>query len=144
MNGDVTLRLHLNSDAFESNGQPVTLNIRPRNYVLGGEVMAQSDQWCMQVGPTGLVFDLTYTLNPITEDLLLSGELQLYDGFCGTLGNLGNRLATTPINFTIPAATTAQISPALQVQGRLLGLPNLLDISTGVYLNINIRNPSPR
>lgn len=144
MNGDVTLRLQLNSDAFESNGQPITLNIRPRSYVLGGNVLTQNDQWCMQVGPTGLVFDLSYTLQPVTEDLLLAGELQLYDGFCGTLGNLGNRLATTPINFTIPAATTAQISPALQAQGRLLGLPDLLDISTGVYLNLNIRNPSPR
>jgi hypothetical protein len=36
------------------------------------------------------------------------------------------------------------LAPALQVQGSFLGLPGLLDISTGVFLNLTIRNPTPR
>lgn len=142
--GNATLRVKLNNDSFESNGQPVTLDVEPRSYVLGGDVMTSEDQWCMQVGPTGLVFDLVYTLQPVTGNLHIGGDLKLFDGFCGTLGNLGNLLSTVPMNVTIPEGSTAQLAPALQVQGSLLGLPNLLDISTGVFLELFIRNPTPR
>ena len=141
--GDATLRMQLNSETFESSGQPVTLDLEPRSYVLGGDLMTQSDQWCMQVGPTGLVFDLTFTLQPVTENLHVGGELQLYDGFCGTLGNLGNLLATAPMNVTVPVGTSAIIAPSLQFQGSFMGLPNVLDISTGVFLDLAIRNPIP-
>jgi hypothetical protein len=144
LRGDATLRLHLDSENFQTNGQPVTMNIEPRSYVLGGDTMTQQDQWCMQVGATGLVFDLNYTLQPVTENLLVGGELQLYDGFCGEWGKLGNLLSAVPLNVTIPAGTAAELAPALQVQGSFLGLPGLLDISTGVFLNLTIRNPTPR
>lgn len=143
VHGDATLRMQLNSEAFESNGQPVNLELEPRSYVLGGDSMTQSDQWCMQVGPTGLVFDLTFTLQPVTENLHVGGALQLYDGFCGTLGNLGNLLATAPMDVTVPVGTSAILAPSLQFQGSFMGLPNVLDISTGVFLNLAIRNPIP-
>jgi len=142
LNGDATLRLQLNSNSFESNGQPVTIDLEPHAYVLGGDTLATSDKWCMQVGATGLVFDLTYTLQPVTENLNVAGNLQLYDGFCGEWGKLGHLLSTVPMNVTIPAGASAFLSPMLQVQGSFLGLPNLLDISTGVSLNLSIRNPS--
>jgi hypothetical protein len=144
LKGNATLRIQLNNENFESNGQPVIIDFEPRSYVLGGDTMMKEDEWCMQVGPTGLVFDLTYTLQPITGNLQVGGELQLFDGFCGTLGNLGNLLSTVPLNVIIPSGSTAQLSPALQVKGSLLGLPNLLDISTGVFLEMSIRNPNPR
>ena len=144
IHGDATLRMQLNREAFESNGQPVNLDLEPRSYVLGGDSMTQSDQWCMQVGPTGLVFNLIYTLQPVTGNLHVGGEIQLYDGFCGTWGNLGNRLTAVPMNVTVPAGSTARLAPTLQVQGAFLGLPNLLDISTGVFLEMSIRNPTPR
>jgi hypothetical protein len=142
--GSATLRLRLNTEAFETNGEPITIDLEPRSYVLGGDTMMQSDTWCVQLGPTGLVFDLIFTLQPVSENLHIGGELQLYDGFCGTLGNLGNRLSAVPMNVTVPAGSTAQLAPSLQVQGSLLGLPNLLDISTGVALQLSIRNPNAR
>jgi hypothetical protein len=144
INGKATLRLQLNSQSFESSGQPVTINLEPRAYVLGGDTLVQNEQWCVQVGPTGLVFDLQLTLQPVTENLHVGGELQLYDGFCGTWGNLGNRLSTVPLDVTVPAGSTARLSPTLQVQGSLMGLDNVLNISTGVFLELSIRNPVPR
>ncbi len=144
INGNATLRLQLNNDTFATSGQPITIDIEPHSYILGGDTMTSQDQWCMQVGPTGLVFDLILTLQPITENLHIGGELQLYDGFCGTWGNLGNRLSTAPMNVTVPAGSTARLAPTLQVQGSLLGVPNLLDISTAISLEMSIRNPSPR
>ena len=142
--GDATLRLQLNSDSFESKGQPVTIDLAARSYVLGGDTMTHSDKWCTQVGPSGLVFDLTYTLHPVTENLHVGGQLQLYDGFCGELGSLGDVLASAPMDLNIPVGTTAILAPTLQSQGSFLGIPNLLDITTGVFLNMNIRNPQPR
>lgn len=144
LSGEATLRLDLNSENFESSGQPVTIPIAPRNLVLGGDTMSQHDEWCMQLGPTGLVFDLTFTLRHVTEDLHVGGELQLYDGFCGEWGKLGNRLSTVPMDVTVPAGATALLAPTLQVQGSFLGLPNLLNISTGIYLDLTVRNPRPR
>jgi hypothetical protein len=98
----------------------------------------------MQVGPTGLVFNLVYTLQPITENLHVGGELQLYDGFCGEWGRLGNLLSTVPMDVTVPVGSAAQLAPTLTVQGSLLGLNNLLNISTDVFLELTIRNPSPQ
>jgi hypothetical protein len=144
ISGEATLRLQLNSESFESSGQPVSIALEPRSYVLGGNTLTQDEQWCVQLGPTGLVFDLRFTLQPITENLYVGGELQLYDGFCGTWGNLGNRLSTVPMDVTVPAGSTARLAPTLQVQGSLMGLDNLLNISTGVFLDLTIRNPSPR
>jgi hypothetical protein len=141
--GNATLRLQLNNDRFESQGEPVTIPIDARTYVLGGETMTQSEEWCTQVGPTGLVFDLTYTLQPTTETLHVAGQLRLYDGFCGQWGSLGNLLSTVPIEINVPVGTTALLQPALQVQGSFMGVPNLLDINTGVFLELSIRNPNP-
>lgn len=144
ISGEVTLRLQLNNESFESSGQPVTIALEPRAYVLGGSIFTQEEQWCVQVGPTGLVFDLQFALQPVTENLHVGGELQLYDGFCGTWGNLGSRLSTVPVDVTVPAGSTARVAPTLQVQGSLMGLDNLLNISTGVFLELTIRNPRPR
>ena len=142
--GDATLRLQLNSDSFEAKGQPVTIDLAPRAYVLGGDSMTQGDQWCTQIGPAGLVFNLTFTLQPITEDLHVGGQIDLYDGFCGELGSLGNLLTTVPMDVIVPVGTSAILAPTLQSQGSFMGIPNLLDIYTGVFLNLNIRNPQPR
>lgn len=142
--GDATLRMQLNRDNFESSGQPVTVDLMPRTYVLGGDSLTQSEQWCTQLGATGLVFDLTFTLHPITENLHVGGQMQLHDGFCGELGSLGEVLSTAPMDINIPVGTTAILAPTLQAQGSLLGIPNLLNITTGVFLNMNIRNPQPR
>lgn len=141
--GEATLRLELDNDTFESNGQPVTLEIEPHTYVLGGETMQQEDQWCVQVGPTALIFDLALTLQPVTENLHVGGEIQLVDGFCGQWGSLGEELTAVPMNVTVPVGTSAQLSPVMQVQGSLLGLDNLLNVSTSVYLELSIRNPQP-
>jgi hypothetical protein len=97
----------------------------------------------MQVGPTGLIFDLALTLQPVTENLHVGGELQLFDGFCGTWGSLGEKLTAVPMNVIVPVGTSAQLAPVMQVQGSLLGLDNLLNISTGVFLELTIRNPRP-
>lgn len=98
----------------------------------------------MQVGSSGLVFDIVLSLLPVTENLHVSGELQLYDGFCGSLGSLGNLLTSTPLEVTIPAGATAQVSPSLQAQANLLGMDDLLNVSTGIFLELSIRNPRPR
>lgn len=142
--GDATLRLNLNSDTFASNGQPVTLPLDARRYVLGAETMTQSDEWCTQIGATGLVFDLTYTLNAVTENLHVGGEMRLYDGFCGEWGSLGNVLASAPMNLNVPVGATALLAPTLQFQGSFLGIPNILNITTGVFLDLSIRNPGVR
>jgi hypothetical protein len=142
--GEATLRLELDSDSFESDGQPVTIEIAPHTFVLGGDTMQQADKWCVQVGPTGLIFDLALTLQPVTENLHVGGELQLVDGFCGEWGSLGKELTTVPMNVIVPVGTSAQLAPTMQVQGSLLGLDNLLNISTGVFLDLTIRNPRPQ
>jgi hypothetical protein len=143
IHGDATLRLQINNDTFESSGQPVVIEIEPRSFTLGGDTMTSSEMWCTQLGPTGLIFDLNFTLQPTTENLHVAGELRLYDGFCGQWGSLGNLLSTVPIEVNVPVGTAAILAPVLQVQGSLLGLPNVLDISTGVYLDLTIRNPNP-
>jgi len=144
LSGDATLQVRLNNNNFESNGQPVSIDIKPRAYVLGGDTLSKSDKWCVQAGATGLVFDLAYTLEPVSQTLNVGGELELYDGFCGEWGKLGNLLSTVPMNVTIPTGSSAFISPMLRAQGSFMGVPNLLDISTGVALNLNIRNPTPK
>jgi hypothetical protein len=144
LSGDATLQVRLNNSNFESNGQPVTINIKPRSYVLGGDTLVKSDKWCLQTGATGLVFDLAYSLEPVSQSLNVGGKLELYDGFCGEWGKLGNLLSTVPLNVTIPSGSSAFISPMLKAQGSFMGVPNLLDISTGIALNLSIRNPIPQ
>lgn len=144
LNGEATLRLQLANQNFESSGQPVVIALEPRSYVLGGETMTESDEWCSQLGPTGLIFDLTYTLHPSTENLHVGGELRLYDGFCGQWGSLGNLLSYVPVSINVPVGTTAIFEPALLVQGSFFGLPNVLEVTTGVYLDLSIRNPYPQ
>jgi hypothetical protein len=142
--GDATLRLRLNADNVATGGQPLEIALEPRSYVLGGDTMSQNDEWCMQVGPTGVVFDITYTLQYVTEDLHIGGQIRLHEGFCSEWGSLGNRLSTAQIDVTVPAGSAIILAPTLQVQGSLLGVPDLLNISTGVYLDLTIRNPAPR
>ena len=142
--GEATLLLQIGNENFQSSGQPVDLALDPRSYVLGGDTPSVTDEWCMQVGPSGLVFDVVLSLLPVTGDLHVSGELQLYDGFCGSLGSLGDLLATSPLDVTVPSGAAAQVAPSLQARASLLGMDNLLNIATGVFLELTIRNPQPR
>lgn len=143
LSGDATIQVRLNNSNFQSNGQPVTISIKPRTYILGGDTLAKSDKWCLQAGATGVVFDLEYSLEPVSQALNIGGKLELYDGFCGEWGKLGNLLSSIPMNVTVPTGSSAYLSPMLQAQGSFMGVPHLLDISTGIALNLNIRNPSP-
>jgi hypothetical protein len=144
LRGEAMLRLQLAGNNFQSSGRPVTLGLEPRSYILGGNILTLQDRWCIQAGPSGVVFDLTYTLLPITEDLRVEGELQLYDGFCGSLGNLGEQRATSPLAVTIPANAAAQLVQSLQADAGLLGTNKVLNTTTGVFLELTIRNPGPR
>jgi hypothetical protein len=142
--GDATLLLQLGNENFQSSGQPVSLALDPRTYILGGETSSIADEWCMQVGPSGLVFDVVFALLPVSGDLRVSGELRLYDGFCGSLGSLGDLLATSPLDVTVPTGAAAQVAPSMQAHANLLGMGDLLNVATGVFLELTIRNPQPR
>jgi hypothetical protein len=142
--GRATLRIQLANESFQSSGQPVDMAVEPRTYLLGGDISTVSDQWCMQLGSTGLVFDMDFSILPVSEDLQVNGNLQLFDGFCGSLGSLGDLLASSPLEVTIPAGSAAQVFPSLQAEANLLGLDKLLNVNTGVFLDLTIRNPQPR
>ncbi len=142
--GRATLRMQLANENFQSSGQPVDLAVDPRTYLLGGDTSSIRDQWCMQLGSTGLVFAMEFSLLPVTEDLQVDGDLQLYDGFCGSLGSLGDLLASSPLQVTIPTGAAAQVPASLQAEANLLGLDELLNVNTGVFLELTIRNPQPR
>ena len=142
--GDATLLLELGNQNFQSSGQPVSIALDPRTYVLGGDTPSIADEWCMQVGPSGLVFDVVFALTPGSGDLRASGELRLYDGFCGSLGSLGALLASSPLDVTVPTGAAAQVAPSVQARANLLGMDNLLNVTTGVFLELTIRNPQPR
>ncbi len=143
LRGEATLRLTMGNDSFQSRGDPVTLSIKPRAIVLGGDTLMQSDRFCVQVGPSGLVFDLTWALLPVSEDLRVVGTIALHDGFCSSLGSLGELRASAPLEVTIPADAAAQLVQNLQAKSNLLGVNDVLDTATGVYLELTIRNPQP-
>jgi hypothetical protein len=143
LHGQVTLRLALGNETFQSRGDPLTLPIKSRSLVLGGDTLTQTDRFCVQVGPTGLVFNLTLALLPVSEDLRVVGTLDLHDGFCSSLGSLGEVRATAPLEVTIPADAAAELVQTLQAKSTLLGVNDVLDTSTGLYLELTIRNPQP-
>ncbi|HXF62823.1 MAG TPA: hypothetical protein VNK95_14460 [Caldilineaceae bacterium] len=139
--GNVTLRLTLETEAFESSGRPVDKPLAPRSYTLGAGALTVADRWCMQVGVANLLFDLTLTLNPATESVRTSGTLHLYDGFCDAPGEL---LTSTPLDLEVPADASVQAAPSLQTRTQLLGVSDLLNTSTGVFVQLVISNTSPR
>jgi hypothetical protein len=143
--GNVTLRLTLETDAFEnsfeSSGRPVDKPLEPRTYTLGAGALTVADRWCMQMGVANLLFDLTLALNPATESVKTSGNLHLYDGFCDAPGEL---LTSTPLELEVPADASVQAAPSLQTRTQLLGVSNLLNTSTGVFVQLVISNTRPR
>jgi hypothetical protein len=143
LRGQATLRLALGNDTFQSRGDPVGLAIDPRQLVLGGNTLTRGDSFCVQTGPSAVVFDLSFTLLPVSEDLRVAGTLNLHDGFCSSLGSLGDVRATAPLEVTIPADAAAQLVQNLQAKSNLLGVNDVLNTSTGVYIELTIRNPSP-
>lgn len=138
--GQVTLRLELGNPAFRASGQPLNIALEPRSFVLGGDVNRREERWCVALGASGLVFDLTLHLNPVSEMLSLNGEMQLYDGFCHDLGPLR---ASAPLVVDIPVEASARLVQSLNAESSLLDLSDLLRTSTGVYAEITIRNPGP-
>lgn len=143
LRGQTTLRLTLGNETFQSRGDPVTLAIDPRQLVLGGDALTQADSFCVQTGPSAVVFDLTYTLLPVSEDLRVAGTLKLHDGFCSSLGTLGEVRASGPLEVTIPADAAAQLVHTLQAKSSLLGVDDVLKTTTAVYIELTIRNPRP-
>jgi hypothetical protein len=59
------------------------------------------------------------------------------------LGSLGEVRATAPLEVTIPADAAAELVQTLQAKSTLLGVNDVLDTSTGLYLELTIRNPQP-
>lgn len=139
--GQLTLRMELANPAFSASGRPLTITMDPRTFDLGGSVNAISDRWCVAVGASGLVFDLTLRLNPADETLSVTGEMHLYDGFCH---DLGARRASVPLTVDIPAEASARVVQSLHAESDLLNRSDLLQTSTGVYAELTIRNPRPR
>jgi hypothetical protein len=136
--GTATLRMLLQSDNFASDGSPIDRTIEPRIYALSSATPAIADHWCMQMGLVNLVFDITFTLNPVNGTVKTAGTLGLYDGFCDAPGPL--RTSVT-LDVEVPADATAQLVQSLQTEAHLLEFADLLDIDTGVFVALGIWHP---
>jgi hypothetical protein len=139
--GQATLRLELEGATFESSGRPIDLPLEPRTYTVGAETSTIIDRWCVQVGVTSLIFDLTMALNSATEAVKTTGNLHLHDGFCDAPGGL---LVSSPVDLEIPADASAEVPLSLQTRTHLLGVTDLLDTNTGVFVGLVISNTRPR
>jgi hypothetical protein len=139
--GQATLRLELEGANFESSGRPIDLPLEPRTYTLGADNSTIEDRWCVQVGVASLIFDLTLALNSATEAVETTGNLHLHDGFCDAPGGL---LVSSPVGLEIPADASAEVPLSLQTRTRLLGVTDLLDTNTGVFVGLVISNTRPR
>lgn len=138
--GMATLRLALQNDSFASTGRPVDREIEPREFVLDGTSPAVTDNWCMQLGIANLLFDVTFTLNPLNGTVDTTGTLALHDGFCDAPGP---RRASTALNLEVPADASAEVVQSLQTERHLLEVTDLLDIDTGVFVELVISNTRP-
>lgn len=139
LTGNATLRLALENDKFTSSGQPLELALEPRAWVLSTAAPRVTDQWCTQLGVSSLVFDVVLRLDPGDQSVAMDGSVELYDGFCDD--TLGAQRAATPLSVDIPADAAAQIVQSLQAESSLFNTENLLNIDTGVFIELTIRNP---
>lgn len=139
--GQATLRMALSSEEFESSGRPLPLMLEPHTYVLGADVPVISDRWCFQAGISAVFFDLTLELTQSTGAISVDGEIQLHNGFCDSPGA---QKAVSPISLEVPADATAEVVHSLQAESGLFGLGDLLQSSTGVFLELTLRNPRLR
>lgn len=135
--GTATLRLQLQNDAFASSGKPLELALEPRTYTFGNGTSTVTDRWCMQMGLVNLVFDLTFDMNPINGAIRTSGALDLYDGFCETPGP---QRISTALDVEVPADASAQVHHSLQTETHMLEVDDLLNIDTGVFVELVISN----
>ena len=71
ISGSTTMRLALSGEGFDSTGRPLSFEIQPRTATLGGETVGAPDAWCVQLGLVHEAFDLTMSLEPGTENLLV-------------------------------------------------------------------------
>lgn len=141
LTGQATLRMALSGEDFESSGRPLPLVIDPHTYVLGSDIPEITDRWCFQAGLSAVFFDLALELDQSTGAINVEGEIQLYNGFCETPGV---EKAVSPISLQVPADATAEVVRSLQAEAGLFGLGDLLQSSTGVFLELTLRNPRLR
>lgn len=140
ISGSTTLRLALSGDGFDSTGQPLRFGIEPRRHMLGGEVNSIADQWCIQLGLVNELFDLSVQLDPVTEELLVSGAIWLREGFCEGPGPV---MDSVDVDLVVPTDAAAQISYNLRGRRSLLGIAGLLDSDTGAVVELRVANSRP-
>ena len=138
ISGQATLRLALSSDDFKSSGRPLPLILEPHTYILGSDIPVIADRWCFQAGVSAVFFDLTMELDQPSGAINVDGEIQLHNGFCDSPGE---QTAVSPISLQVPADATAEVVHSLQADSSLFGLSNLLQTSTGIFLELTLRNP---
>lgn len=135
--GKATLRLLLQNGNFASNGGPVDRAVGPRTYKLGGAVTTVADSWCMQLGLVNLLFDITLELNPVNGAVKSTGTLGIHGGFCDAPGP---QQAGGTLDVEVPADASAQLVRSLQTESHLLEVADLLNIDTGVFVELVIAN----
>lgn len=137
LDGTATLRLLLQNDNFASNGGPVDRAIGPRTYELGGAMTTVADQWCIQLGLVNLLFDMTLALNPVNGAVNTTGTLGIHGGFCDAPGP---QQTSGTLDVEVPADASAQLVRSLQTESHLLEVTDLLNIDTGVFVELVIAN----
>lgn len=135
--GTATLRLLLQNSSFASNGGPVDRAVGPRTYELGGATTTVTDRWCMQLGLVNLLFDITLALNPVNGTVKSTGTLGIHGGFCDAPGP---QQAGGTLDVEVPADASAQLVRSLQTESHLLEVADLLNIDTGVFVQLVIAN----
>lgn len=138
--GQGNLRMQMGNPDFQSSGHPIQRPIEPRTYVLDGDTPIIEDQWCMQMGLVNLDLNISFELNPTTSAVNAIGTADLYNDFCENRGSLTD---STTISLTIPADARSQSAYNLFAERQLLNLAGLLDMDSGVILELNISNARP-
>jgi hypothetical protein len=140
VSGSTTMRLSLSGEGFDSTGRPLSFEIQPRTTLLGGDLASSTDTWCMQLGLVHEAFDLTLSLTPGTEELVVSGTIALREGFCDQPGEEMDRV---DVSLVVPTDAAGQISYNLRGERSLLGLNGLLDTDTGSIVELRVANTRP-
>jgi hypothetical protein len=141
ISGSTTMRLALSGEGFDSTGRPLNFELEPREATLGGEDLELADQWCVQLGLVNEAYDIAARIDPVTQDLRVSGTVSLRGGFCDQPGGM---MDSVDVNLSVPVGSAAQISYNLRGQQSLLGLQGLLDSDTGAIVELRVRHASPR
>ena len=141
ISGATTLRLSLSSEDFESTGQPLSFAIAPRPYTFGDDRLSATDAWCMQMGLANVSYKLDLQLDPKTEELAVTGEVALREGFCSEPGAV---MDAVEVNLAVPTDAAAQISYNLRGRRSLFGVTGLLDTDTGAIIELRVTNSRPR